>query len=128
MPARIIADSSIWIDHLNEGHEELASLLKRRRIVLHPMIIGEIGLGSIANRRVVIEELGKLPSARPVAHAEVMALVEWQKLFGSGIGYVDAHLLASTLQLKDGSLWTRDKRLHAQAARLGVAYQGAVTR
>ena len=128
MPARVIADSSIWIDHINEGREELASLLKRRRVVLHPMIIGEIALGSIAKRRVVIEELSKLPSAKPVAHAEVMALIEWHKLFGSGVGYVDAHLLASALHLDSVELWTRDKSLLAQAQRLGVAYEGNATR
>ena len=78
MAADILADSSIWIDHINQGDDDLAALLKRRRILLHPMIIGEIALGSIANRSTIIEELGELPQGRVVAHAEVMAMVEWQ--------------------------------------------------
>jgi predicted nucleic acid-binding protein len=119
----IIADSSIWIDHINQGDAELATQLKRRRIFLHPMIVGEVALGSIANRRKVIEELQNLPQARAAAHAEVMAMIEWLKLFNSGLGYVDAHLLAATQQLPNGLLWTRDKRLYTQAERLEVAYK-----
>lgn len=118
----IIPDSSIWIDHLNRGDHHLASLLKRRRIALHPMIIGEIALGSIANRAAILEELGALPQAKPVSHAEVMAMIDWLELFNCGVGYVDAHLIASTRQLPNGRLWTRDKKLHKQAARLGVVY------
>ncbi|HEV2748591.1 MAG TPA: VapC toxin family PIN domain ribonuclease [Allosphingosinicella sp.] len=120
--ANIIADSSIWIDHINKGDAELATQLKRRRIVLHPMIIGEVALGPIANRRVVLGELQVLPQARPASHAEVMAMIEWLQLFNCGIGYVDAHLLASARQLPNGQLWTRDKRLRTQAERLGLAF------
>ena len=40
---------------------------------------------------------------------------------GVGIGYVDAHLLASA-RLGGAMLWTRDKRLHATAAELGLAH------
>lgn len=120
--ACIIADSSIWIDHINKGDAELAAQLKRRRIVLHPMIIGELALGSIANRRSVLEELHALPQARSASHAEVMAMIEWLELFNCGIGYVDAHLLAAARQLLNGQLWSRDKRLLAQADRLGLAF------
>lgn len=120
--AHIIADSSIWIDHINKGDAELTAQLKRRRIALHPMIIGEVALGSIANRRIVLDELHALPQAKPASHAEVMAMIEWLRLFNRGIGYVDVHLLASTRQLPNGRLWTRDKQLHAQAEQLGVAY------
>lgn len=121
MAARIIADSAIWIDHLGKGDAELATQLKRRRILMHPMIIGEVALGSIAQRRIVLEELHALPRAAPASHAEVMAMIEWLGLFNRGIGYVDAHLLAATCHLSDGRLWTRDKRLRAQAERVGVA-------
>jgi len=120
--APIIADSSIWIDHLNRSDAELATQLKRRNIALHPMIIGEIALGSIANRHIVLEELHALPQAKPASHAEVMAMIEWLELFNSGIGYVDAHLLAAARQLSNGRLWTRDKRLRAQAERLELAF------
>jgi predicted nucleic acid-binding protein len=85
------------------------------------MIIGEVALGLVANRDVVLEELHALPHAKPASHSEVMAMIEWMQLFNRGIGYVDAHLLASTRQLAGGQLWTRDKRLQAEAERLGIA-------
>ena len=50
-----------------------------------------------------------------------MTLAETRHLFGLGIGYVDAHLLAATLLTTDASLWTRDKRLAAVATRHGLA-------
>ena len=120
--ALVIADSSIWIDHINKGDPGLASLLKRRRIAVHPMIIGEVALGPITDRAIMLEELKKLPQAVPASHFEVMAMIEWLELFNCGIGYVDAHLIAATRQLTNGQLWTRDKKLQAQAERLGVAY------
>ena len=122
MAARILADSSIWIDHINKGDVEFAAQLKRRRIVVHPMIIGEVALGSITQRDLVLQELAALPQAKPASHAEVMAMIEWMQLFNRGIGYVDAHLLAAARQLEAGKLWTRDKRLHAEAERLCIAF------
>ena len=119
---QVLADSSIWIDHINDGDATLSALLKRRHVVLHPMIIGEVALGSLANREVLIEELEALPQAKLASHAEVMAMIGWLKLFSCGIGYVDAHLLASARQLPNAQLWTRDKKLHTQAERLGVAF------
>lgn len=116
----IIVDSSIWIDHFNKSDPELVRQLKRRRVLLHPMIVGELALGSIANRQLVLEELNVLPQAPTAPHRDVMAMIEWLQLFNCGIGYVDVHLLAAARQLPS-RLWTRDKRLHAQAERLGVA-------
>lgn len=120
--AHVVVDSSIWIEHVNKGDAELATMLKRGHVVLHPMIIGEVALGSIAERRLMLDELQALPQVRPASHAEVMAMIEWLELFSCGIGYVDAHLLAATRQLPNGRLWTRDNRLRTQAERLGVAY------
>jgi predicted nucleic acid-binding protein len=119
----VIADSSIWIDHINQGDPELVDLMKQRRVRLHPMIIAEIALGSIKQRATMLEELNAFPQIDSSSHSEVMAMIEWVKLFGTGVGYVDAHLLAATRQLRSGLLWTRDKCLKEQAKRLGVAYQ-----
>lgn len=121
MPApHILADSSIWIDHINMGDEILANLLRRRRILMHPMIFGEVSLGSIAHRKFVLNELKKLPQLPSLSHTEAIAMIEWQELHNCGVGYVDIHLLGATLQVADGRLWTRDKRLRAQAERLGI--------
>ncbi len=120
--AHVLVDSSIWIDHINRGDADLASLLKSRRVLIHPMIVGEIALGSVERQKFLFEDLEALPTLTVVGHAEVMAMIGWLKLGGSGVGYVDAHLIAAVRQVTTGRLWTRDKRLHAQAERLGVAY------
>lgn len=120
----VVIDSSIWIDHIHHGDAELLSLLKRNRAALHPMVYGEVALGSIKTRDAVLEELRELPQVVVAPHSEVLAMIEWLKLFGMGIGFVDAHLLASTRTIFGASLYTRDKRLHAQAERLGLAYGG----
>jgi predicted nucleic acid-binding protein len=119
----VIADSSIWMDHINKGDSELVALMKQRRVRLHPMIIAEIALGSIKQRAIMLEELNAFPQVDSATHSEVMAMIEWMELFGKGVGYVDAHLLAATRQLRSGTLWTRDKKLKAQAMRLSIAHQ-----
>jgi predicted nucleic acid-binding protein len=119
---RVIVDSSIWIDHINNGDATLAELLRRRLVVMHPMIYAEVALGSIKQRKVVLGELQELPQAVAASHSEVIAMIEWLELHNKGIGYVDAHLLAATKLLDGGRLITRDKRLMAQAKRLDLAY------
>ena len=90
--------------------------------MMHIMVIGEIALGSIANRNAVLAELHKLSQLPPVPHSEVLAMIEWLKMHNCGVGFVDAHLLASVRSVPDAKVWTRDKRLHTQAERLSVAY------
>jgi predicted nucleic acid-binding protein len=118
----LLVDSPIWIDHIDKGDPQLVDQLRSRRVVMHPMIIGEIALGSITRRAEILEQLHALKQIKAVAHAEVMAMIEWLKLPSTGIGYVDAHLLAAVRQTPNARLWTRDKRLAAQAERLEVAY------
>jgi predicted nucleic acid-binding protein len=118
----VLVDSSIWIDHINKGDALLAELLKQKRAVLHPMVLGEIAMGSLRQRKVIFEELRQLPIVSSASHAEVIAMVEWHDLHSRGIGFVDAHLLASVHLSQNAHLLTKDKRLHAQAERLGVAY------
>lgn len=121
MIPRLLADSSIWIDHINIGDPDLVVQLKRHRIVLHPMIIGEIALGSIARRKSVLGELEAMPQLESVSHAEVIAIIEELELASCGIGYVDAHLLAAVRRSRNTRLWTRDRRLREQAERINIA-------
>jgi len=95
--------------------------LRVGRVLAHPFVIGELALGSIKDRAVVIAQLGKLPRASTATDAEVLALIEAHALHGAGIGYVDAHLLAATMLTPTSAFLTRDKRLHAVAQRLGIA-------
>lgn len=117
----ILVDTSVWVDHFREGDASLAALLADGRVMTHPFVIGEIALGAIPKREAIIGDLGALPSAETVSFGEIVHFIERQALFGLGIGYVDAHLLASTFLTKGAALWSRDKRLAAAAERLGVA-------
>jgi len=118
----ILADANIWVDHLRRSDPRLGALLTRRRTLVHPYTIGEIALGSFSGRSRTLEALQRLPAAPVARHAEVLKLIEQWRLFGTGVGYVDSHLLASARLVPGGKLWTRDKRLHEQAERLGMAY------
>ncbi len=117
----ILVDSSVWIDHLRGNCAKLAGLLDGGSVLTHPFIIGELAMGSLRQRDVILNALQDLPQAVVAGDGETLAYIDRQKLFGLGIGYVDAHLLASVRLTPGGSLWTRDKRLHEIAKRSGLA-------
>ena len=117
----ILVDTSIWIDHFRAADEGLIALLARNQVLTHPFIIGEIALGAVAKRAEILRHLNNLTAAVNATHVEVMAFVENHKLANSGLGYVDAALLASAALTTGASLWTRDKNLRAVAARCGLA-------
>jgi predicted nucleic acid-binding protein len=117
----ILADTSIWVDHMRHADEMLQTLLGRDEVLLHPFVLGELALGNLHDRGTTLRYLNRLPQSVVAKNSEVFALIEGGKLFGSGIGLVDAHLLASARLTRDASLWTRDRRLEAQARGLSVA-------
>ena len=116
-----LADTSVWIDYLARGDDHFAQLLDDDAVVGHPFVTAELALGSIANPSETIALLESLPQAQTASHGELMQLIRSERLGGSGIGFVDAHLLAAC-RLSGTSLWTRDKRLRAQSQRLGCAW------
>jgi predicted nucleic acid-binding protein len=117
----ILADTSIWIDHLRHPDARLAAQLAANVVLVHPFVIGELACGSLPNRSVLLAELAALPRAPLAAHEETLGLLERYALGGRGIGWIDMHLLASTLLAGRSWLWTRDRRLHAIADELGLA-------
>ena len=117
----ILVDTSVWIHHLRVGDPDLAQLLEGGLILGHPWVSGELALGRLEQRAEILRLLSNLPQAEMATTAEILALVEGHELFGLGIGFVDAQLLAATLLTADAALWTNDKRLAAVAARLGCA-------
>jgi predicted nucleic acid-binding protein len=117
----ILADTSVWVDHLRAGNARLARLLEDGEVVSHPFVVGELALGNLRQRDTVLDALSGLPQANVATHTEVLHLVREEALFGRGIGYVDAHLLASTRLSPGTHLWTRDRRLRQLAAWLGLA-------
>lgn len=115
----ILADTSVWIDHFRQGLPELAESLRRREVVMHPYIVGELACGNFSNRQATLELLQQLRSVGVAEHDEVMNFIRVRRLHGLGIGYVDVHLLAAAT-IAGCRLWTVDKRLNSVASILGV--------
>jgi predicted nucleic acid-binding protein len=116
----ILVDSSVWIDHLHRAEPDLVNALEVSDVVAHPMVVGELALGSIRRRGEFLELVQRLPLVRAASHDEVLALVAARKLYGRGLGLVDVHLLASTLLTPGTRLWTRDVSLRRACDELGV--------
>lgn len=116
----ILADTSVWIDHLRRGNTDLAHALDQQDIVTHRFVIGELACGEMRHRAQVLDLLDHLPKAVEATHDEVLALVERRRLMGHGLGYVDAHLLAAAMLSPGVYLWTLDAPLVRAAVRLGI--------
>lgn len=117
----LYVDTSVWIDHLRTGDTKLAALLQDGQVLAHPWVTGELALGHLSQRGEILRLLHNLPQATAATGVEVLTLIDTHQLSGLGIGYVDAHLLASTLLMTGARLWTRDGLLEAVAAQLGIA-------
>ena len=116
----ILVDTSVWIQHLNKGIERLKSLLDEEQVLCHPFVVGELACGALHNRQEVLGLLSSLPQAQLVEHEEVLHLLERRRLHGRGLGWIDAHLLASAI-LTECTLWTFDKPLGRAAAALAIS-------
>jgi predicted nucleic acid-binding protein len=116
----IIVDTSVWIDHLHSGEPAMATLLGENLVLMHPFVLGELALGSLRNWQTMMRDLSKVPQATRAHDSEVINLIANHKLQGTGIGFIDAHLLASALLSGRAYIWTRDRRLAAVAERLGL--------
>lgn len=118
----VLVDTSVWIDHLHRADSRLVALLERNDAASHPMVLGELALGSIADRTGFLGLLSAIPTAAEATHVEVMDFVAARRLYGQGLSLVDAHLLASAMLSDATLLWTRDQRLARAASDIGVAW------
>ena len=118
----ILVDTSVWVDHLRSGNAALGRLLESAAVLGHPWVTGELCLGNLSRRSEVIGLLQGLPQAVVASDEEVLGLIDGERLSGTGIGYVDAQLLAATRLTPDARLWTGERRLAAVAEHLGVAF------
>lgn len=116
----ILVDTSVWIDHLHATEQELLDLLAQDEVGSHPMVIEELALGSLKGRDSVISLLSALHRFPSLSHEEILEFVDARRLWGRGLSAADAHLLGSVLLKRGSELWTRDKRLLAAAADVGV--------
>jgi predicted nucleic acid-binding protein len=118
----VLVDTSVWINHLRWANRDLITLLETSLVLAHPFVIGELACGTLRRREEILQWLRLLPSATPAEDDEVLEMIEIEKLWGRGIGWVDAHLAAAA-RLGPDRLWTIDKRLHRVCVDLGIAYQ-----
>jgi len=117
----VLVDTSIWVEHLRQGVEELRSLLLRSQVCCHPFVIGELACGQLRNRSEILSLLASLHKAALLEEEEVLEFVETNKLHGRGVGWIDVHLLSSAL-LTGVPLWTLDRQLKEIAAEFKLAY------
>jgi predicted nucleic acid-binding protein len=116
----ILVDTSVWVDHLRVADRQLAGLLLEESVLCHPFVVGELACGALHRRSEILGLFRNIPQAPVVDQEEALAFVEAHALMGSGLGWVDVHLLASAT-LAGERVWTRDRRLARAARRLGVA-------
>ena len=118
----ILADTSIWIDHLRSPVPRLANLVDAGEVLMHSMVIGELACGNLSDREKRLSAWRSFPMISEANHQEVLSAIESRQIMGRGIGFVDAHLLCAVLNRENTLLWTRDNSLHQVAGDLGVAF------
>ena len=123
MKSRLLADSSVWIEHLHRTDDEFSQALGAKQIYVHQAVIGELACGTLARRAEILTRLMLLPELPDATFGELLALIDQRKLWGRGLSWVDVLLLGAVL-LAGAKLWTHDRPLHRVAQELGVAYEG----
>ena len=117
----ILADTSVWADHLRAADALLTACLEVQEILWHPFVIGELAMGSMPRYDATLASLNNLKQIEVARPDEVLHLIRQHRLMGTGIGYIDAHLLASVKLVPGTQFWTRDKRLRRAAEVMGLA-------
>lgn len=119
----ILADTSVWIDHLRPASAKPSPIFTvSSKLLCHQFVVGELAMGSLRDRDRTLDELSRLQMCGVADHEAVLEFVSRHRLFALGIGYVDAHLLVAVTGIPNALLWTMDKRLRAAAQKLGVAF------
>ena len=116
-----LVDTFVWIEHFRKGDQTLQDLLSDSKAVVHPFIVGELACGNLKNRAEILHLLSELPQSIVAEQSEVLKLLESKKLFGTGLGWIDVHLLASAL-LSNVTMISYDKAVLEAASRLGIKY------
>ncbi|MBL8217206.1 MAG: PIN domain-containing protein [Bryobacterales bacterium] len=121
----VLADTSVWIWFLRNrepyaGH--LDALLDSEEVVGHDLVYGELLIGDPGGNRQLLADYNRLPRIALIPHGEVVDFVRAHKLYGQGIGWTDAHLLASA-RVAGVELWTADDALARAARKLALAHQ-----
>jgi hypothetical protein len=121
----ILVDTSVWINHLHKPVPALVEALERGEVLMHPFVVGDLACGQLAKRREVLALLSILPQRTFATDEEMLPFIERHRLMGKGLGYIDAHLLASVMLTEAARLWTADKGLAAIADELRIGFANA---
>ena len=119
-----LVDTSVWINHFRDSSPALCRLLEEELVVCHPLVIGELACGSLKHRSKVLESMTVLPTAPTIEYEELLTFIETHELFGQGLGWIDVHLLASTL-LQQATLWSLDQPLRRAARKLRCSFESS---
>lgn len=121
---RVLVDTSVWIRFLSNRTpyaSELDELLGRDEVSGHDFVYGELLIGDLGGRTKLLGNYEQMHQAPTLSHSDVVGFVRERRLHCRGIGWIDAHLLASAL-VADLKLWTADPRLAKVAREFGVEY------
>jgi len=119
----ILADTSVWIDHLRSENKEMRRHLNQGRIVIHPLIVAELALGSLRDRSRTLALLDLLPQVKVAQLHEVRLMIESRRLYSLGIGLVDVQLISSnpTLDKRQAPSQGRRSSRHSRQSAINVA-------
>jgi len=118
----VLVDTSVWIDHFRLGNQRLSELLIEHRVLVHPIVIGELSSGNLQNRGGTLSDLQALPHVNGTRIEESLHFLEAHRLYGRGLSWNDIQLLASAV-VEGVFLWSLDKRLDEAAGELGLRHQ-----
>ena len=116
----MLADTSVWIDHLRNGNPRLVYALEQESLLIHEFVVGELACGNLRHRREIMDLLAAIPRIERVQHNEVLAFADTQRLAARGLGWIDVHLLASCVAAQ-ATLLTLDGRLRLAARSIGIS-------
>lgn len=120
----ILIDTSVWVGHFRKRNDELVRLIQMDAVSTHSMVLLELACGTPPSpRQQTLRDIALLHKVKEATTAEVMWLIENEKLYGMGCGMVDISLLASVLISPGVRIWTFDKSLTDLATRFGCVYE-----
>jgi predicted nucleic acid-binding protein len=107
---KTLFDTSVWIDFFRSDSKVLDEALEEGTLILHPFIYGELTIGNFKNRQKVFSLLDNLPFCKPAHHNEVLHFINQNELYGTGVGWIDFHLLVAA-KINDLKFFAKDKSL-----------------
>lgn len=119
----VLVDTCVWVRHFRQRNPYLLAMLEDGEVLSHPLVVGELAMGNLQGRPQALWSLSKLGRPPIATDAETHQMVEARRLWGRGIQWNDASILASVV-IGGVKLWTVDVRLSEIAREMGVAWNG----